>query len=270
MVAYEEVRGLPQPKRMLPGYVALESVGSLLPGATSDIREARLRSGLKVNTPGKPYAVANEYIAARIGSATGLPIPPGGIVQVQRHPSSNGPKIGYVCLLFQPEGDSLPPIIPSRLVAADPHLCMGAILFDMWIRNGIDRHEENLGWLEGFGGVLFDHDAALLGFRKGEAVAELANAKDQPSLDGHCLAGELRTLEDAYEWAGRFEAVPNALIRESAETVFRLGLITAPERDAVVEFLVFRQRRLLAYLERSERLFGKVQAWPLIDEAGDV
>ncbi|WP_204019130.1 HipA domain-containing protein [Sphaerimonospora thailandensis] len=252
---------------MLPGYFVLETLGAPLDGATGDVRHVRLQAACRLNTPDRPYAVANEYIAARVAAAVGLPVPPGQIVRLSTR------ELGYVCLLFGPEGSTLPPVIPAELAEQDPQLCMGIVMFDCWIRNGIDRHDGNLGYLPESGGVIFDHDLALLGSRWGKAADDLRTAADQPCLDGHCLVSELSSLEHAHEWAARMAAVPKGLIRDVARTAFRLKLINATERDEVIRFLEFRQGRLLAYLEKSRKLFEKVQVWPLLDggkrEAGD-
>jgi hypothetical protein len=260
----EEVYKLPRPPKMQPGYFIIESVGPL-PGSTNGGMLARIEAAIKVNSPERPYAVANEYIAARLAYATGLPVPPGELVKLP-----NG-KPGFICLMFKPEGSSLAPVIPAQLVEQDPKFCTGVILFDMWVRNSIDRHEENLGYDEVAGGVIYDHDLALLGSRPGKATAELINAKDQPCLDGHCLVPELRTMAYLHEWADRIKAVPLPVLEDTAQKVFRLGLINASERDEVVQFLVFRQRRLLAYVGQCRNMFDSVADWPLLDayEAGE-
>ncbi|WP_326825840.1 hypothetical protein [Streptosporangium sp. NBC_01756] len=266
VLANQEVRYVPMPRRTIPGYFVIESIKGSLPGATGEGLLARIETAIKLNADDRPYAVANEYIAARLAYAAGLPVPPGEIVRL-----ADG-RIGYVCLMFKPDGVSLPPVIPSELVQQDPNFCMGVILFDMWIRNGIDRHDENLAYMSGVGGSIFDHDTALLGYNRGKAVEELRNAKAQSCVDGHCLIRDIHTLEHAHEWAARMAAVPQSLIRESAAKVFGFGLINAAERDEVISFLAFRKDRLLEYLGSSRALFRNVSMWPLIDgesEAGE-
>lgn len=257
---------MPRPSKTYSGYFVIESVAGALAGATGNGQLVRIQAACKQDSADRPYTVANEYIAARIGFAAGLPVPPGQLVRL-----SDG-KIGYICLMFGPEGVSLPPVLPEEFVKDDPHLAIGIVMFDMWIRNGIDRHEENLAHLPDVGGVIFDHDTALFGTRYQKGAEDLRNAINQPCLDGHCLPEALTTLEHAHEWSARFKAIPIALIREAAQTVFRLGLIKAAERDVVVEFLQFRRTRLLTYLEECRDMFGQVTKWPILSEstqAGD-
>ncbi|MFI6513594.1 hypothetical protein ACIBCT_38825 [Streptosporangium sp. NPDC050855] len=257
------MRDLPRPKRMSPGYFVIESIRGPLPDATGDALLARIETAVKLNNDDRPYAVANEYVTARLAYAIGLPVPPGELVEL-----ADG-RIGYVCMMFKPEGVSLPPVIASQLVEQDPKFCMGVIMFDMWVRNGIDRHEGNLVYRPEEGGAVFDHDTALLGCTPGRAVQELGNARNQPCLDGHCLVRDISTVEHASDWAARVAAVPTSLISDAAAKVFRFGLITAPERDAMVSFLAFRKSRLLEYLGSSQALFKSVRAWPMIDGANE-
>lgn len=254
---------LARPPRTPPGYFIIESIQGPLPDATGDGLLARIETACKVNCDQRPYAVANEYIAARLGFAAGLPVPPGEIV------SLGDGRVGYVCLMFKPEGKGLPPVIPPQLVQQDAHLCTGIILFDLWIRNGVDRHEGNIRYHPEFGGAIFDHDLALLGDRWLKAAEDLTNACAQPSLDGHCLIREIGTVQHAHEWATRLAAVPQALIRESVYKVYRMNLINATERDTLIRFLVFRQSRLLTYLDKSRSLFKNVDQWLLVDGANE-
>ncbi|WP_194244089.1 hypothetical protein [Nonomuraea phyllanthi] len=256
MIESEEVWELPRPPKLHPGYFTIDLVGPL-DGSTGDGQLARIEAAVKVNSADRPYAVANEYVAARLAYAIGLPVPPGELVQMR-----DG-KPGFLCLMFKPEGKSLPPVIPSELVEQDPSFCSGVILFDMWVRNSIDRHEGNLAYDPAVGGVIFDHDLALLGERYGRAVQDLENAIDQPCADGHCLVPEIKTADHFPMWAERIRLLPADLIRETVTKVYRLGLIKAPERDQLDRFLVFRQGRLLTYLEHCRDLFEHVNDWPL-------
>lgn len=256
MLESEEVWKLPRPPKLQPGYFTIDSVGPL-PGATGDGLLARIEAAVKVDSADRPYTVANEYVAARLAYAIGLPVPPGELVKLR-----DG-RPGFICLMFKPEGASLPPVIPTELVEHDPSFSTGVILFDMWVRNSIDRHDGNLAYDPAAGGVLFDHDIALLGDRHGKAVEELENAINQPCIDGHCLVSEIKTAAHFGLWADRIRLLPTSLIAETVTRVYRLGLVKAAERDALIRFLVFRQGRLLTYVEQCRDMFECVDEWPL-------
>lgn len=241
MIDSKEVWELPRPPKLQPGYFTIDTVGPL-PDSTGDGLLARIEVAIKVNSDHRPYAVANEYVTARLAYAIGLSVPPGELVQLR-----DG-RPGFVCLMFTSGGSTLPPVIPAELVEHDPSFSTGVILFDMWVRNSIDRHDGNLAYDPASGGVIFDHDIALLGDRPGKAVQELANAIDQPCADGHCLIPEITTADHFATWADRIRVLPQGLIHETVAKVYRVGLIKATERDELVRFLVFRQGRLLTYV----------------------
>lgn len=248
---------LARPPNMHPGYFVIDTVRPL-DGSTGGALLSRIEAVIKVNSPQRPYTVANEYVAARLAYAIGLPVPPGELVKLR-----DG-KPGFICLMFRPNGSTLPPVIPDELAEHDPNFCTGVILFDMWVRNSIDRHDANLGYDDLAGGVIFDHDIALLGDRWKRATGELTNAIDQPCLDGHCLVAELTTADYFGTWAERIRLVPHDLIEDTVQKVFRLGLIDATERKELVRFLAFRRGKLLTYVEQSRDSFERISKWPLI------
>lgn len=117
--------------------------------------------------------VASEYVAAKLGSYLGLPIPPFALVV----PKGTNPAIWFASLNFNLTGYSLPQIDPEQCVAAFPDLSTGVVIFDAWIANP-DRHEENLN-IDWSGSKprlnVFDHGYSILGQEGTERLSRLLN-----------------------------------------------------------------------------------------------
>jgi hypothetical protein len=95
------------------GFYEIDAWGEQLTGACAPQRCA-LSGVAKRNSPDAPYAVANEFVCARLGLLIGLPVPPGAVV------STDDGKLGYVSLRFGPKGKPPPPLNPQEFVEDNP------------------------------------------------------------------------------------------------------------------------------------------------------
>ncbi len=94
----------------------------------------------KPNSAALPLVVANELVCGLLAKAILLPSPPGFIIEHNSQPY-------YVSLNFNLAGVALPPADVKKLVASQPELASGVLLFDAWVANG-DRHRANIAYDE--------------------------------------------------------------------------------------------------------------------------
>lgn len=75
------------------------------------------------------YTVSAQFVAMRLGTAIGLPIPPGAIVL---GPDGNP---AYAC--FRVHSEAARPVVPvpEIIVADNPVAAAGIALFDIWMAN---------------------------------------------------------------------------------------------------------------------------------------
>jgi hypothetical protein len=110
----------------------------------------------KKATSGQPYIVANELVCGRIAGALLLPCPPGALMQ-------KDVDTYFFSLDFNIAGETLPPVSASALVAKNPRLAWGIIVFDAFVMNG-DRHPGNIAHDTSTDKIqIFDHSHAFVG-----------------------------------------------------------------------------------------------------------
>jgi len=239
------------------GFYEIDAWGEQLTGACAPQRCA-LSGVAKRNSPDAPYAVANEFVCARLGLLIGLPVPPGAVV------STDDGKLGYVSLRFGPKGEPPPPLNPQEFVEDNPSTTAGVIAFDCWIGNP-DRHEHNLAYVRGEPKIpvtVFDHSHALLGVQAGAAVQRLRNMVDNPLVSG-ILRQHITSSREFRDWSNRINAVSSELIRDICRTVIHVDGITADECIAIAEFLIHRKDRVLEMIRASKGRMPAVQQWEL-------
>ena len=170
----------------------------------------------KTNVPGEPHIVANEYVCARLATAVGLPVPPGFLVK-------KGDEPWFVSMDFNLSGNVLPPILPDLLLAHNPQLCAGIVLFDAWVLNP-DRHAKNLAHDTTTDAVvIFDHSRALMPTDRPQR--EYAEAMvDKPAIGAHCLAAVLKDASTFKYWHQRLMAVPEHQITDALKDAAEVGL----------------------------------------------
>jgi hypothetical protein len=190
----------------------------------------------KTSNARHPYAVANEMICGALGRVLLLPIPPGFLVE--REGESY-----YVSLDFTLSGEHLPPAPVARLVAEQPSLAAGIVLFDCWIVN-TDRHNRNLAYDTSTKRVqLFDHGHALL--RGVDGLAALLGQREQLGLGAnHCLRPVLKSFAGMELWHERILSLPEYYIRDVVESAKDLGF-SATDVQICTDFLLERRSRLM-------------------------
>lgn len=238
-----------------PGFYGVATVGSLLGEGVTGSRAATLDAILKTSPAGAAYQVPNEYICGRLGTAIGLPVPPGTIAHLDDETPA------YVLLRFGPKGDKPPPADPDKVIADREWLAAGVVIFDSWILN-TDRHERNLAYIPDSGLSIFDHGHALLGTEAAKAQEHLERHKDVPALGG-CLAGKLTNADQLMKWAERVARVPDDLVTETCDAPYRLKAITRDEAKAAASVLNARKRRLWTYVEQNHGVFPGITEWGL-------
>ena len=202
----------------------------------------------KGNPHGMVLTVANEYICGNLGRCACLPIPPAALVE------KNG-EVFHVSLDFNLSGQRLPPADPAAVVAVDPVLACGIVLFDIWIVNG-DRHNRNLSFDQGTQRVqLFDHSHALL--QGQDTIAYLQQNRDRLGIGAHCLAPHLTSLAGMRPWFDRFNAIPDFYVAETIETAKGLGLSEALEQP-VKDYILERRGRLIELVDANRASFPLV------------
>jgi hypothetical protein len=245
------------------GYFDVALWGARVEDSSGGVSHLRLNSFARKNTPERPFAVANDFIASSLGIATGLPVPPGTLVGVY------GGGYNYASLAFGDRGDKPPPIIPPQFCAERAWEACGIIAFDHWVHN-TDRHDGNIGHLPEVAVAVFDHDLALLNEAKtsDDALALLAASQDVP-VKSHCLPPHLKDVSHFGEWFDRIASVTRREIRRAAIAAHTAELVSAELRDALVAFLEHRQTRIGSFIEQTRDQYQNVDSWTLDIEEVD-
>jgi HipA-like protein len=208
----------------------------------------------KVGSANQRYVVPNEFICGRLGLMIGLPVPPGVVVRTDQD------DLAYVALRFGKKGELPPPVIAEHAAQDNPAMTAGVIAFDCWMSN-TDRHSGNLAYSrQGVDFAVFDHSHALLGANPATGQAYLAGRKDRPVVSS-CLGPHVTTAKFFSRWTQRIGALPDDLIEDIVSTVTCKGGLTNDEAEAVVDFLRYRQSRVLSMLKQSRAEMPKASDW---------
>ena len=221
-------------RQLRPGY-RVDRLGTPMLDADGDRTGnslGRVDALIKDHNPAN-FEIVNEYIAARLAAAIGLPVPPGDFAEIR-----DSEKLCWVSPLFAKE--SPPPPDIEELCAKEPRAAAGAIVFDSWIANQ-DRREFNILYTARHGVALIDHGQSL--FYKGDDPERALKTAEATTLTSHILAPHAdRSLVD--EWCNTVSSVPKRMITGAVNPVQRLGLITSGHAKATIEFLETRARRI--------------------------
>ena len=221
----------------------------------SGARLVNVNAVAKTYSGAEPNIVANELIAARLGQALLLPIPPAFIIQ-----DEDG-KPWFTSLNFNLAGEPLPPVRPEDVVGALPGLCAGVVLFDIWIMNP-DRHRRNLAHDRSTNRLeIFDHSRALMplgGDQRHFATAHKDDLAITAPVGTHCLAPRLVDGTAFGLWFTRIRSIPDFHIRDVLEAAVDVGL--RPDNvDFFQDFLMQRREDLPKLIEAHQ------DAFPLLD-----
>lgn len=234
------------------GFYGVATVQDLIGDGVSGSRWATLNGVVKVDSPGVPYTVANEYICGMLGLIAGLPVPPGTIAKLDDGSSA------FVMLRFGLRGDKPPPASPSALIHDRPSLAARIAVFDCWVLNP-DRHAGNLAYIPGEAASVYDHGHALLGTEQGKACQRLTALGTDPLWAG-VLVPELRSVTDLLGSADRMRAIDDEIVRDICDAPRRLGCISTEEAKAAADALTTRKKRLTEFVEGSKALFTNIPA----------
>lgn len=239
------------------GYFDVAVHGARIETSSGGVSHLRLNAYARKNTPDRPFAVANDFIASSLGIIAGLPVPPGTLIGVY------GGGYNYASLAFGDRGDRPPPIVPPKFCTERPWEACGIIAFDQWIFN-TDRHDENIGYIPDVAVGVFDHDLSLMNHAKSndEALSLLVACQDSPSKV-HCLPRHVTDVSYFGEWFDRIASVTRREIRRVMSTSHSADLINAELRDALVAFVEHRQTRLSSFVEQTRDQYLNVSSWTL-------
>lgn len=205
-------------------------------------------SGIAKSDKNGPNIVLNEYICNHLASALMLPVPTGFII-------SKESESHFVSLDFTLLGEDLPPADVSLLLANQGYLACGVILFDIWILNS-DRHTQNIAYDTINNRVqIFDHSHALFGF--GDIKNHLTTNLNNPHIDQHCLAREIRSFEGIKDWYDKINQLPEFIIRDGIKNGQELGIPSAYV-DYCVQFMLDRRKKLLELIYNNQFLFPNI------------
>lgn len=195
---------------------------------------------IKKDCAQSPNLVVNEFIANRLASALGLPVPAGDLWvddDVQLH---------WVVATIRDRGHTLPPSSPNDIARVDGLLRARMYCFDALVLN-IDRHADNF-LVDGKGNAwLIDHDLTLFAdCRRENRAAAIATFAGRPYADWarFWTGGVLPSRDELRRAAQEFDMVPAAVLAAPAAEAFARGIITAPERDALTQFLSDRRAKI--------------------------
>lgn len=239
---------------MEAGFYGVKTLGGYIGDGVSQAHEADLRGVVKTDEI-VPYTVANEYVAASIAFAAGLPVPPSTIATL------DDGRRAFLMMRFGLKGEKPPPADLSALVNDRPETAAGIVVFDSLIMNQ-DRHKKNLAYVPGGGVSMFDHGHALLGPIKDQGVHRLDSDRDN-ALWGGELVPQIKDPNTLRGWAKRLAKVPPELIRDKCETVREQGAASPEEAAMLEEVLVHRQGLLLDFVEAHDGNFASVLDWSL-------
>ena len=187
------------------------------------------------------YLLANELICCRLAAALGLPVLPGEIAQ---HP--DGRKC-WITPQISIANTTLPPTSLEQVVAAQPTVVAGMVVFDCWVRND-DRSADNLLFDPRLGVWLIDHEHCLAG-RTGESFGALERLTEALPNWSEFRHADLDQDALAF-WITRIRSVPTTPIDQALDEARSRGLITRPQQAELKRFLLARKERIDSLVRR--------------------
>jgi hypothetical protein len=236
-------------------------------GGINQSVDAEVRGVAKTNDQA-PYTIANEVVAARVGQVLGLPVPAGVIAE-----DTSG-KLYYLSLDVSKTGHTLPPAHPPDVVAAEPFLAAGCVVFDILIANE-DRHAGNLSLDPAFTPPrlsLFDHGHSLLGASAVQGAARLAAMANvlgclgPPGMTGNrqALLDHVASAVDIDAWTTRVEQLPDYVLEDACNLIADadLNVDTSLARE-LADWLSARRSGIRAMVATNQAEFAAVKRWTL-------
>lgn len=208
-------------------------------GASQEVRRGTARVYYK-SSERNPMLVANEFLASRLATALGLPVPAGDVGR-----NENG-TLGWVTLEIEGTED-YPPPDPAEIVFAAPRSAASCIVFDVWLDNR-DRHERNLFYHRDIGFWMIDHDMVLSG--AAADLTGLTNKATEPT--------PLLFFKEHYPPSSHIEqaidnvrTLPMSLVQGILEELQRRKQITLEQSKELAGYLHIRKKSLAEVVDRS-------------------
>lgn len=243
------------------GYFALGGFEAV--EGSDGVSAVRINTYARQNTASRPYGVVNDYIASRLGTFIGLPVPPGLLVKL------SGDIYGYLSMAFGIKGDRLPPVIFDQFAIERPWDAWGIIAFDQWVANW-DRHDENLAYAPSVGVAVFDHDMALLARTPGsesQACSTLRQGRDL-EVKAHSLAPHMLTSQYLDSWCERISTVRTTEVSRLVNDCVNSKLISHETAVEIQTFVEHRKTRVRNYIERTMGEYDNITEWPFDSPGG--
>jgi hypothetical protein len=236
-------------------------------GGINQSVDAEIRGIAKTNDHA-PFTIANEVIAAKLGQAIGLPVPAGVIAE------DNSGKLYYLSLDVSKTGHTLPPVHAPDVVAQQPFLAAGSVVFDFLIANE-DRHAGNVSLDPAFTPPrlsLFDHGHSLLGSGNPQGSARLVALKDTPGCLGppknqgnrQALIDHVTSAAHIESWVDRVERLPDYVVRDAVVVAADAGLnVPQTLADELEDWLSVRRRGIRTLVETNRAELTAVTSWTI-------
>ncbi len=224
----------------------------------------------KWDEPNRPYNVANETIAALIGTALGLPVAPGITDEIGGKPyflSQDLPKPGDKQV--GPQGGAA---AVEKLVADNRLLVHGAIIFDLYIANndrGFLPERRNLAVNNDGSLFLYDQGNCCF-YRNRKTAKDVAGVPRLKSVEKSLSAmfdkgGDnfywqlLTDVKLADHWFDRIRQIPDFMLESFVNMIPRaVNPPTEAERQALIEFLKKRRHYLRDQVLNDKTHFPKL------------
>lgn len=189
---------------------------------------------IKIQEPAHPLMVANEFVCARLANALGILTPFGDVSTLPDN------RLSWSSAVVQLPGGTPAPEEPDDLVAREPSLCAGILVFDVWVCN-YDRHEKNVISHPRLGIYVIDHDQALMG-QTTSGTSGLKGMKSRTSW--HMFQDSNLNPGDLHSWGVRVQQITKTAIRGIVTEADRRGLLNPGNPDDIEDFLLHRQQEI--------------------------
>ncbi len=233
----------------------------------------------KIDSESLPFVVFNEFVASRIATAVGVPVPPGAPANLD----SEHQKVWISLSFSKPGAGPPPPTTGTAVCVASERMACKILAFDVLIGNG-DRHEGNVS-VASNRIDLWDHDRAILshGIPKSSSSVDGAEYLKCHQTDfivdgltvkysqAHLLLDAVSDpnllLEEIREIQRR---CTNGVIAEAVDDACRLDLsgVNSGLADQVEVFLRFRRDKLKKLFDHRDAL-SNCSVWSLLWELSE-
>jgi hypothetical protein len=197
----------------------------------------------------EPNIVINELACNLIARALFLPCPPGVLLEL-------GGDTHFCSMNFNLAGQALPPTPVHTVLAEQPELCWGVMLFDVLMMN-TDRHNQNLSYNRQTKKIqIFDHSRAFLPLKTDIDTVIRDNA-GKLGLAAHCLQAEISSMDGIGLWCDRVKALPDYAIEESMTAICEVGF-PCDKVEIASDFLKSRRDEIHNIVTSNSGQFPKV------------